>query len=101
MKRDQYGFTLVNIEKMMDFSAQSFAFPLHVQQVFFSEDLKMLGWKVVLRKEPRGVWIHSHKDSMSEIEFLSLGRDVDHSGLILHNSLHDDTTVLEPVLQGA
>jgi len=31
MKRDDYGFTLVNFEHPIPLSTQSFAFPMHVE----------------------------------------------------------------------
>jgi hypothetical protein len=47
LKRDEYGFTLVNFGSLIPISDQSFAFPLHVDQVLFSSDPKERGWKVV------------------------------------------------------
>lgn len=52
MKRDEYGFTFINFASLIPISDQSFAFPLHVNQVFFSNDPKERGWKVVLKKKP-------------------------------------------------
>jgi hypothetical protein len=52
MKQDEYGFTLINYERMISYLADSFAFSLHVQQVFFVEEVDSHGWKVVLREEP-------------------------------------------------
>ena len=52
-KQDEYGFSLVNFDRLVPLSAESFAFPIHVEQVFFADDLNNHGWKVVLRKEPR------------------------------------------------
>jgi hypothetical protein len=40
MRRDKYGFTLVNFECLILFFAQSFAFPMHVEQVFFAKDVR-------------------------------------------------------------
>jgi hypothetical protein len=54
MKRDEYGFTLVNFNEMLPFSEDSFAFPIHVEKIFFSHDLSKLWWKVVLKNEPQG-----------------------------------------------
>jgi hypothetical protein len=34
MKHDDYGFTLVSFEHLIPFSAQFFAFLMHVEQVF-------------------------------------------------------------------
>ena len=33
MKRDEYGFTLVNFNRLIPISAQSFVFPIQVEQV--------------------------------------------------------------------
>jgi hypothetical protein len=35
IKRDEYGFTFVNFNSLIPISNQSFAFPIHVEQVFF------------------------------------------------------------------
>ena len=35
MKQDEYGFTLLKVDRVIPYSVDSFAFPLHVQQVFF------------------------------------------------------------------
>ena len=37
MKRDDYGFTLVNFNRLIPISAQSFVFPIQVEQVLFSD----------------------------------------------------------------
>ena len=61
MKRDDYGFSLVNFDRLVSLSAKSFAFPLHIEQVFFVDDLNNNGWKVVLRKESREARVVSRK----------------------------------------
>ena len=43
MKRDEYGFSLVNFDRLVPLSAEFFAFPLHVEQVFFADDLNNHG----------------------------------------------------------
>jgi len=45
MKRDEYVFTLVNFTSLIPISNQSFAFSLHVKQVFFAKDPKEKGFK--------------------------------------------------------
>ena len=50
MKRDDYGFSLVNFDRLVSLSAESFAFPLHIEHIFFADDLNNHGWKVVLQK---------------------------------------------------
>jgi hypothetical protein len=97
MKRDEYGFSLVNFDRLVPLSAESFAFPLHVEQVFFADDLNNHGWKVVLRKEPRGARVVSNKDYMPDIGCLSLGNVEEHCGLV-PASLDDDATPTDPIL---
>ncbi len=57
MKWNEYDFTFVNFSSLIHVSNQSFVFPFHVQQFFFSNDQKERGWKVVLQKDPYGKWI--------------------------------------------
>jgi hypothetical protein len=54
IKRDEYGFTLVNFNSLIPIFDQSFVFPIHVEQVFFSSDPKERVWKVILCKDPCG-----------------------------------------------
>ena len=53
VKKDEWGFTLANFRSMVPFGYESLAFPIHCEQVFFSDDDEP-GWKVVLRTEVRG-----------------------------------------------
>jgi hypothetical protein len=48
IKRDAYGFTFINFSSFILIFDYSIAFPLHVEQVFFSGAPKEQGWKVVL-----------------------------------------------------
>jgi hypothetical protein len=59
MKRDEYGFTTLNFEILIPYSAKSFAFPLHIEHVFFALHVAKRVWGIVLRKEPRSVWVFS------------------------------------------
>jgi hypothetical protein len=43
VKCDEFGFTLVNFERFIPFFAQSFAFPMHINQFFFVNDVKSQG----------------------------------------------------------
>ena len=76
-------------------SAKSFAFPLHVEQVFFADDLNNHGWNVVLRKEPSGARVISTRDSIPDIR--SLGNMGDHCGL-KPTSLEIDATPTDLIL---
>jgi hypothetical protein len=40
VKCDKYGFALVNFERLIPLLAQSFAFPMYIEQVFFSKDTR-------------------------------------------------------------
>jgi len=79
--RDDYGFTLANFNHMDGkVHADSFAFPLHCQQVFFSDDIAQRGWKVVCQTEVRG---RRAKPLVAENNFqvLQVGNDADFIGL--------------------
>jgi hypothetical protein len=43
VKCDEYGFTLMNFEHLIPLLAQSFTFPMHIEQVFFSKDVGSRG----------------------------------------------------------
>jgi hypothetical protein len=82
VKRDEYEFTLVNFECFIPLSAQSFAFPMHVQQVFFVDDTRGLrGWKVVLCKEPRGQRIQFTQGGNPKLTLFDLGNNSYHVDL--------------------
>jgi hypothetical protein len=71
VKCDEYEFTLMNFEHPIPLSTQSFAFPMHVQQMSFANDTRGLrGWKVVLCKEPRGQKDTIHPKRKSKINFI-------------------------------
>ena len=97
MKRDDYGFSLVDFDRLVPSSTESFAFPLHVEQVFFADNLNNHGWKVVLRKEPRGAKVVYEKISMPDIGCLSLGNVEEQCGLV-PASLDNDATPRDPIL---
>ena len=94
MKRADYGFSLVKFDKLMSLSVKSFAFPLHVEKIYFQDDLNNVGWKVVLRKEPRGARVVTGKDSMRDIACLILC-NVDE---LIPQSLDNDATPNIPKL---
>jgi len=100
MKRDDYGFTTVNFGRLIPYSAQSFAFPLHIEQVFFAPDVAKCGWEVVMRKEPRGVRSFSKHHRTEEVQCISLGRTCDFPGLEA-TGLHEDNIPKTPIMNGA
>lgn len=55
IERDKYGFSVANFNHMDNRVHQdSFAFPLHCQQVFYSDDPTRSGWKIICRTDVRG-----------------------------------------------
>ena len=99
IKCDEYGFALFKFDRLIPYSADSFAFPLHVQQVFFVDDGGNDGWKIVLRREPRGSRVLSRVDGGPDLQALQVGRDADHHGLSdICNDI--DNTFGTPMLAG-
>ena len=62
MNCDEYGFTIFEVDRLIPYSAYSFAFPLHMQQVFFLDDGGNDGWKIVLRRGPQSCRVPSKVD---------------------------------------
>jgi hypothetical protein len=81
MKCDEYGFTLFRFDRLIPYSADSFAFPLHVQQVFYVDDEDNNGWKIVLRRQPRGARVESSDGGRNDLQSVQLGRVEEHVGL--------------------
>ena len=99
MKRDDYGFTLIKFDRIIPYSLDSFAFPLHMQKVFFVDDVENPEWKVVLRKEAWGASMASTAERWPETLSLVLGRDEDYRGL-RSNTLNDNVQPRAPMLEG-
>ena len=100
MKHDDYGFTTINFERLIPYSAQSFAFPLHIEQVFLAPDVAKRGWEVVLCREPRSVWSFSKHQVTEEVQCISLGRTCDFPGLEAIG-LDEDIIPKTPILGSA
>ena len=81
VKKDEWGFTLANFEALVPPGYDSFAFPIHCHQIFFSDDEDDPAWKVVLRTEVRGHRNDKEGDEDEEPEIFSMGRDSDFEGL--------------------
>jgi len=58
VKKDQYGFTLVKLSRLMRRSANSFVFPLQASQIFFVHCEKELQWSVVVHTNSRSTRIY-------------------------------------------
>ncbi len=54
IKRHKYNFTLDNFNSLILIFDRPFAFPIHVEQVFFFTNPKEKRWKVVICKDPCG-----------------------------------------------
>jgi hypothetical protein len=81
VKKDEWGFMLANFNTMVTFGYESFAFPIHCDQVFFSDVEDEPGWKVVLRTEVWGRRIDHSIEEDDGIPMFAMGSDVDHAGL--------------------
>ena len=53
-KADSDGFTCANFKQLLPLDEDPYVFPSVAQQVFFMREPQPSGWRVVLRKEPRG-----------------------------------------------
>ena len=81
VKKDEWGFTVANFSSLLPFGADSFAFPINCDQVFFSDAEEELGWKVVLRTEVRGRRIDSKAEEQEETELFRMGDRTEFEGL--------------------
>jgi len=81
VKKDEWGFTLANFNTMVPFGYESFAFPIHCDQVFFSDVEDEPGWKFVLRTEVRGRIVHNDIEEDDQIPMFAMGANVDFEGL--------------------
>ena len=81
VKKDEWGFTVANFNTMVPYGYESFAFPIHCDQVFFSDEEDEPGWKVVLRTEVRGRRVDSLMEEHDEIPMFAMGADSDFQGL--------------------
>ncbi len=53
LKKDEFGFTLVNFKRLLSPRGQPFVFLSQIKQVFFSNFIQESRWKVVLHKTTR------------------------------------------------
>jgi hypothetical protein len=77
IKHNDYGFTLIKFDRLIPHLVDSFAFPIHIQQVLFVDEVDNMEWKVVLCKQPRGTRVASRAKEVPELECLNMGRDGD------------------------
>ena len=82
IKKDKWDFTLANYERTFGSITQdSFAFPAHCEQVFYSKATKAPGWRVVLRKDIRGRRVLPSSADDPEVQLFQMGQDDDFHGL--------------------
>ena len=81
IERDKYGFSVANFNHMdSGVGPNSFAFPMHCQQVFFSDDPTRRGWKIVCRTDVRGRRTAlQHQNPVAN--GIAVGNDEDFEGL--------------------
>ena len=89
VKRDQWGFTIANFERMVLFSRDSFALPLQVQLVFYCDCDELPGWKVVVRSEPRGKRVLGNVLDVEDGPLFRQGRDREFTGLQIPESIEE------------
>jgi hypothetical protein len=81
VKRDEYRFTLAKLPRGNSrIGLDSFAFPINVQQVFFSDDDVDPNWKVVCKVDVRSRRALL-QFAVDDSEGLNIGRDVEFDGL--------------------
>ena len=81
IKNNEWDFTLANFQPMIPFGPESFALPIHVEQIFYADVSRELGWKIVLRKEVRGKHIFQSMGVAEESSIFVPGQDDDHEAL--------------------
>jgi hypothetical protein len=83
VKRDEYGFTLMNFERLIPLSTHSFVFPMHSEQGFFFQ--KMQGHVGIGRlcciEEPQGRMLKFTREINLELTMFDFRNNVDHPGL--------------------
>ena len=80
IKKDEWGFTMANFRALVPFGYESFAFPIHCEQVFFLDDEEEPGWKVVLRTEVRGRRVDIQMAEEEEPKMFAMGQDSNFQG---------------------
>jgi hypothetical protein len=88
---DEYVFTFVNFVSLIPILDQSFAFPLHVEPIFFSScDSRERGWKIVLWKDPHGRRIVENIETNPiEFDMFRVGNANEYLGLQASTSIQD------------
>ena len=107
IKKDRWGFTLANYRRRYgSICRDSFAFPIHCEQVYYSEALESPGWQVVLRKEVRGKRVVPNNSEDVQPQMFEMGIDEDFDGLRPDREVGEgqvpaaatgETVVLEPI----
>lgn len=90
VKKDKWGFTLANFNRMIEFGEDSFALPSHVQQVFYSECTESPGWRVVIRTEPRGRRVVATEVDREAGPLFDTGRDDSFDALRVPEQISED-----------
>jgi hypothetical protein len=83
---------------MIEYGKDSFALPSHVKQVIFSDCPEALGWKVIIRTEPRGKRVVASEDEVEDGFLFRHRRDHEFEGLRMSEEVPED--LLDPVAGG-
>ncbi len=67
----------MKFNEMLPFLEDSFAFPIHVEHIFFFDNPSKLRCKVVLKNEPQGKRVENVKGNGPKINLLTIGSDQD------------------------
>jgi hypothetical protein len=81
IRNDQWDFAMANFQSLIPFGPESFALPIHVEQVFYADTHGEPGWKLVLQKEVKEKRIFLNVGVLEENGMFVLGQDFDHDGL--------------------
>ena len=90
VKKDRWGFTLANFSQVIPFGPKSFAFPMHVEQVYFVEAREDPGWKIVLRKDIRGQRVYGNMGTIQDAGMLAMGNDEQHEGFCAPETIPEE-----------
>jgi len=83
-------FTLANFQSCERFGKESFVFPKHCEQVFWSDAPELPGWRLVLRREIRGRRVDNFSSESERSLLFARGRDSDYEGLRPPQILSED-----------
>ena len=98
IKKEKWSFTLANYKRRYgNICCDNFAFPIHCEQVFYSEATEAPGWRVVLRKEVRGKRVLPNNGEDVEAQLFEMGADEDFHGLRPEREVGEEQIPAAPI----